>query len=100
MARISTRIAIPALLILLASCGTNEHAARMKYCDELKAADFRDAREMERVAYNADLASGAHYFGGDQLVNKLRGWFIRDAALLRQKALSKHKNCMLTGAYQ
>jgi hypothetical protein len=100
MARIICRLVIPVLLLSIGGCSaTDQQEARAQYCSELRATDIRDAKEMERIAYDPDLESGAHYFGGDRLVNKLRGWFIRDAKLLRAKAGNKYNNCLQTGVY-
>lgn len=88
---------MPALLLLLAGCGPD---ARTQFCNDLRETDFRDAREMERIAHDSDLESGAYYFGGEPLVNKLRGWFVRDALVLRDAALNKHSNCLQTGVYK
>lgn len=100
MTRIRGWLAIPALFLLLAGCTASQQDARAQYCNDLRATDISDAREMERIAYDSDLESGAHYFGGDRLVNKLRGWFMRDASALREKALNKYNNCLQTGQYQ
>lgn len=101
MGRIKSWLAVPALLLLLAGCsGMGQEEARVQYCNDLRETDIRDAREMERIAYDSNLESGASYFGGDRLVNKLRGWFVRDATLLREKALNKYNNCLATGVYQ
>lgn len=101
MERIARWLAIPALLLALAGCsGVDQQDARAQYCGDLRETDIRDAREMERIAYDPDLESGASYFGGKPLVDKLRGWFVRDATLLRKKALNKYNNCLRTGVYQ
>jgi hypothetical protein len=100
MTRIKGWLAIPAFLLLLAGCSANQQDVRAQYCGDLRETDIREAREMERIARDSDLENGAHYFGGDRLVNKLRGWFMRDALALRKSALNKYNNCLSTGQYQ
>lgn len=100
MIRFKSRFAVPALLLLLAGCAGQEQAERMAYCNNSRETDVREAREMERIAFNSDMQNGASYFGGKPLVSKLRGWFVRDALELREKALNKYNNCLQTGVYK
>lgn len=101
MGRFKGWLVIPALFLLLAGCsGVNQQEARAQYCSDLREPDIRDAREMERIANDSDMESGAQYFGGERLVNKLRGWFVRDAMVLRETSLNKYNNCLRTGVYQ